>query len=75
LSFSRNSSPEDKVDITEHIKKTSDAIREEQLKLDDQLLILLDSQMKLIAEESKVSQIKKDETDHSIYFEEWQMKS
>jgi hypothetical protein len=56
----------DKVDLTDHIKKTSDAIRDEQLKLDDQLLILLDSQMKLIAEERKVSQTKNDETDHSL---------
>ncbi len=56
----------DKVDLTDHIKKTSDAIREEQLKLDDQLLKLLESQMKLIAEEKKVTQTKNDETDHSL---------
>jgi len=56
----------DKVDLTDHIKKTSDAIREEQLKLDDQLLKLLESQMKLIAEERKVPQSKNEEPDHSL---------
>lgn len=56
----------DKIDITEHIKQTSEVIREEQLKLDDQLLKLLESQMKLITEESSLSKSKQEEVDHTF---------
>jgi len=48
----------EKTGLSDQIKKTSDSLREEQLKLDGQLIKLLDTQTQLIHEESK--------TDHSL---------
>ena len=52
--------------MSDQIKKTSDSLREEQLKLDGQLIKLLDTQMQLMNEERQTSSAKADEVDHSL---------
>jgi len=56
----------EKIGLTDQIKKTSDSLREEQLKLDEQLIKLLDTQMQLMKEERQTSQAKTEENDHSL---------
>jgi len=56
----------EKTGLTDQIKKTSDSLREEQLKLDGQLIKLLDTQMQLMKEERQTSQTKTEEVDHSL---------
>jgi len=56
----------EKTGLADQIKKTSDSLREEQLKLDGQLIKLLDTQMQLMKEERQTSQTKTEEVDHSL---------
>jgi len=56
----------EKTGLYGQIKKTSDALREEQLKLDGQLIKLLDTQMQLMSEEKQASYTKAKEVDHSL---------
>jgi len=55
----------EKTGLSNQIKKTSDSLREEQLKLDGQLIKLLDTQMQLMNAERTTS-TKADEVDHSL---------
>ncbi len=55
-----------KTGLSDQIKKTSDSLREEQLKLDGQLIKLLDTQMQLMNEERQTSSAKAEEVDHSL---------
>jgi vacuolar-type H+-ATPase subunit I/STV1 len=55
----------EKTGLSNQIKKTSDSLREEQLKLDGQLIKLLDTQMQLMNAERTAS-TKADEVDHSL---------
>lgn len=56
----------EKSGLSDQIKKTSDSLREEQLKLDGQLIKLLDTQMQLMNEERQTSSAKAEEVDHSL---------
>ena len=56
----------EKTGLSDQIKKTSDSLREEQLKLDGQLIKLLDTQMQLMNEERQTSSAKAEEVDHSL---------
>ncbi len=56
----------EKSGLSNQIKKTSDTLREEQLKLDSQLIKLLDSQIQLMNIERQKGTSKSDEVDHSL---------
>lgn len=56
----------EKMGLSDQIKRTSDSLREEQLKLDGQLIKLLDTQMQLMNEERQTSSAKTDDIDHSL---------
>ncbi len=56
----------EKMGLLDQIKKTSNFLREEQLKLDSQLIKLLDTQMQLMNEERQTSSAKAEEVDHSL---------
>lgn len=56
----------EKTSLSDQIKITSDSLREEQLKLDGQLIKLLDTQMRLMNVEKQHSSSKADEVDHTL---------
>lgn len=56
----------EKIGILDQIKKTSETLRDEQIKLDGQLIKLLDTQMQLMNAERKASSAKAEEVDHSL---------
>jgi len=56
----------EKSGLSDQIKKASDLLREDQLKLDGQLIKLLDTQMQLMNEERKSLQPKSEDIDHSL---------
>lgn len=56
----------EKTDLSAQIKKTSETLRDEQLKLDEQLIKLLDTQMQLMKEERHATSAKAVEVDHSL---------
>lgn len=56
----------EKTGILNQIKKTSETLRDEQIKLDGQLIKLLDTQMKLMNAERQISSAKVEEVDHSL---------
>lgn len=56
----------EKTGLSDQIKKTSDSLREEQLKLDGQLIKLLETQMQLMNVERQTSSSKADDVDHSL---------
>lgn len=64
--FLKKQLSKDKAGLSAQIKKTSDTLRDEQLKLDGQLIKLLDTQMQLMNEERKSSSSKAEEVDHSL---------
>ena len=56
----------EKTGLSDQIKKTSETLRDEQIKLDGQLIKLLDTQMQLMNAERQTSSAKADEVDHSL---------
>lgn len=56
----------EKTDLSDQIKKTSETLRDEQIKLDGQLIKLLDTQMQLMNAERQTSSAKAEEVDHSL---------
>ncbi len=56
----------EKTGLSDQIKKTSDSLREEQIKLDGQLIKLLDTQMQLMNEERQAFSVKVEDIDHSL---------
>jgi hypothetical protein len=56
----------EKSGLSDQIKKTSETLRDEQIKLDGQLIKLLDNQMKLMITERQTSSTKAEEVDHSL---------
>jgi len=62
----RKQSNKDKITLAEQIKNTSAILRDEQLKWDDQLLKLLETQMKLMDEQRRKVPSPSDEIDHSL---------
>lgn len=56
----------EKTGLSDQIKKTSDSLRDEQIKLDGQLIKLLDTQMQLMNAERQTSSAKAEEVDHSL---------
>jgi predicted nucleic acid-binding Zn-ribbon protein len=56
----------EKTGLSDQIKKTSETLHDEQLKLDEQLIKLLDTQMQLMKEDRQVSSTKSEEVDHSL---------
>jgi len=56
----------EKTGLSDQIKKTSETLRDEQIKLDGHLIKLLDSQMQLMHAERQTSSAKADEVDHSL---------
>lgn len=55
----------EKTNLSDQIKKTSEALRDEQIKLDGQLIKLLETQMQLMKAERQTS-AKAEEVDHSL---------
>jgi septal ring factor EnvC (AmiA/AmiB activator) len=55
----------EKNDLNQNIKKTSDALREEQVKLDEQFLKVLNTQLQIMTSERQ-SQRENEEIDHSL---------
>ena len=56
----------EKTGLSDQIKKTSETLRDEQIKLDGQLIKLLDTQMQLMNAERQTSSTKAEEVDHSL---------
>lgn len=56
----------EKTGLSDQIKKTSETLRDEQIKLDGQLIKLLDTQMQLMNAERQTSSAKAEEVDHSL---------
>lgn len=56
----------EKTGLSDQIKKTSETLRDEQIKLDGQLIKLLDNQMQLMNAERQTSSAKAEEVDHSL---------
>jgi septal ring factor EnvC (AmiA/AmiB activator) len=56
----------EKTGLSYQIKKTSETLRDEQIKLDGQLIKLLDTQMQLMNAERQTSSAKAEEVDHSL---------
>lgn len=56
----------EKIRLSDQIKKTSEALRDEQIKLDGQLIKLLDTQLQLMNAERQISSSKTKEVDHSL---------
>jgi phenylalanyl-tRNA synthetase alpha subunit len=56
----------EKIGLSDQIKKTSETLRDEQIKLDGQLIKLLDTQMQLMNAERQASSAKAEEIDHSL---------
>lgn len=56
----------EKTGLSDQIKKTSETLRDEQIKLDGQLIKLLDTQMQLMNAERQASSAKAEEIDHSL---------
>jgi len=56
----------EKIGLSDQIKKTSEILRDEQIKLDGQLIKLLDTQMQLMNAERQTSFAKAEEVDHSL---------
>lgn len=56
----------EKNSLSDQIKKTSESLREEQIKLDNQLIKLLDTQMQLMNEKRQTTAAKAEEVDHSL---------
>lgn len=56
----------EKTGLSDKIKKTYETLREEQIKLDGQLIKLLDTQMQLMNAERQTSFAKAEEIDHSL---------
>jgi len=56
----------EKIGILDQIKKTSETLREEQIKLDGQLIKLLDTHIQLMNAEKQISSAKAEEVDHSL---------
>lgn len=56
----------EKIGLSDQIKKTSETLRDEQIKLDGQLIKLLDTQMQLMNAERQTSSAKAEEVDHSL---------
>ena len=56
----------EKTGLSDQIKKTSETLRDEQIKLDGQLIKLLDTQMQLMNAERQTSSAKTEEVDHSL---------
>jgi len=66
FSWLRKKLSKEKSDLSDHIKRSSDALRTEQMNLDQQLITLLDKQMRLMAEKVKIEQDKLETADHSL---------
>jgi chromosome segregation ATPase len=56
----------EKTGLSDQIKKTTETLRDEQIKLDGQLIKLLDTQMQLMNAERQTSSAKAEEVDHSL---------
>lgn len=56
----------EKTGLSDQIKKTSETLRDEQIKLDGQLIKLLDTQMQLMNAERQTSSAKAEDVDHSL---------
>jgi len=56
----------DKTGLSDQIQKTSKLMREEQIKLDGQLIKLIDSQMQLMKDKVQSSSAKTEEIDHTL---------
>lgn len=56
----------EKTGLSDQIIKTSETLRDEQIKLDGQLIKLLDTQMQLMNTERQTSSAKTEEVDHSL---------
>lgn len=62
----KNQLSKEKTGLSDQIKKTSETLRDEQIKLDEQLIKLLDTQMQLMNAERQTSSAKVEEVDHSL---------
>lgn len=56
----------EKLGLIDQIKNTSETLRDEQIKLDGQLIKLLDTQMQLMNTERQTTSAKAEEVDHSL---------
>lgn len=64
--FLRKQLSKNKTDLIDNIKETSNKIREEQLKLDEELINLFDKQMQLIQEEENKKKPDTEEINHEL---------
>lgn len=66
FSWLRKQLNKEKTGLSDQIIKTSETLRDEQIKLDGQLIKLLDNQMQLMNVERQTSSAKAEEVDHSL---------
>ena len=66
FSWLRKQLSKEKIGLIDQIKKTSETLRDEQIKLDGQLIKLLDTQMQLMNAERQTSTAKAEEVDNSL---------
>jgi len=66
FSWLRKQLSKEKIGLIDQIKKTSETLRDEQIKLDGQLIKLLDTQMQLMNAERQTSSAKAEEVDNSL---------
>lgn len=62
----RSKMTKDKTGLSDQIKETTNALRGELVKLDDQLVKVLDSQLKLMQNEQRNSLTRSEEVDHTL---------